>query len=92
MLRANRLPCRSIGISNLLIVAAAGIAQHFELMCCTVVPGHSVIAVVRLVKGQQFAEELRHFVLNRTLSDNNRNRPGSAMLLGQERTAYITYG
>lgn len=52
-------------------MGAAGITQHFELMCYTVVPSQSVIAVVCLVKCKQYAEKLRHFVLDGTLSDSN---------------------
>jgi hypothetical protein len=70
--------------------AAATITQHFKLMrgTVTVVPSQSVIAVVCLVKCKQFAEELCPFVLDRSLSNNNRNRPGSALLLGHLRLAY----
>lgn len=79
-------------LPSLLIMAAAKITQHFKLMRGTVVPRQSVIAVVCLVKCKQFAEELCPFVLDRTLSNNNRNRPGSALLLGLLRGVICSIG
>ena len=48
----------------------------------SIVSGQSVVAVIRLMEGKQDAKELRPLVLDRTLTNNNRNGRRAVLLLG----------